>query len=247
MSDFKRILKRILNYHQIKPTDPLLDIFYSTRFNYLDCGISKNGTSSILASIMSYDFEVPFDNEKKIWKQHGVYRSYNPQFRLIGNDFRPEDMERFEGYRKFIVLRDPMDRFISFINNTHKEDEYRYLIKMTDSPEKYVDSVLRIFPKMINYESKDLRYDKHAVPQRVYYEKYRAIFGDSLEVVWLKDLPEFFEGITGLPLVKNNVTAKSQYVCTKDSLTPKQLDTINGYIQKYEFPIQDEYTMLFKK
>lgn len=243
----KQIAKKILNHYRIPATYPLLDLFYSQRFKYVNCGISKNGTSSILASIMTYDFGESFDHDVKLWCQPEVYLELSPQYRMTDDNFTPEELSRLDGFRKFIVLRDPMDRFISFINNTYKEEEYRRLFNNNVSPEKYVDSVLRKFPKMIDYQRKDRRYDKHAVPQRVYYEKFHALFGDELEVVRLEDLPNYFESITGQPFVKNNVTLKSQKVCTLDTLTPKQLATIQRYLQKYEFHTQDEYTKFFNK
>ena len=156
-------------------------------------------------------------------------------------------MQSFAGYRKFIILRDPFDRIVSFINNTYKEVEYDYLFNKSLPPEKYVDSVLRMFPYMIHHTRPDRRYDKHAIPQRVYYEMYKQVVGDELEIVNIKDLPEYYQQLTGHPLIKNNVTKPSEKVCTRDSLTPKQVKLINEYIDKYEFGKDDEFTRYFKR
>ena len=226
---------------------PLLDFIYSTKNKYVACAISKNGCSSIYSSVLSYDFSQDFDKDKKIWHQYKSWAKHDSKCRLLYNTLPDSKIKEFIGYRKFIVLRDPMDRMISFINNIYKEEEYDYLFNKNVSAEKFIDKVLDWYPIMIDYTRKDFRYDKHAIPQRVYYEKFKAAFGDELEIVMIEDLPSYFEQLTGKPLIKNNVTKPSEKVCTRETLTPKQLQRIENFLAKHEFCKDDEYTRMFRK
>lgn len=232
---------------KLKPTDPPFELHFSKKQKYVSCVISKNGCSSILASILKYDFEEQFEikENEKIWRRADLWKPNLSDFRLF--IYENTDTTSFSDYKVFLVLRDPFDRFVSFINNSYKEAEYNYLFDKSLTPQKYVDSVLKMFPHMIDYTRKDKRYDKHAISQRVYFEKYCQIFGDRLEVVMIDNLPEYYEQLSGHPLLKNNVTGAKEKVCTRDSLTDKQKTLIEKYIRKYEFYKDDKYTQLLKQ
>ena len=224
---------------------PVFEVHFPLNQKWCSCVISKNGCSSILSSILKYDDGEVFDENVKIWKQDDMRHIWGKHI-ITFDSASQVDRERFAGCRKFVILRDPFDRFISFINNSHKEEEYDCLFDKSLSPERYVDSVLRSYPYMIRHTDPDRRYDKHAIPQRVYYEEYRRLFGDELEVVMISDLPDYFKELTGSSLVRNNVTRSSEKVCTRESLTPRQKRTIEKYIRRYEFCKDDEYTRIFE-
>lgn len=248
-TDIITILRRklycFLFLKRLHPTDPAFELHFSKKNKYLSCLISKNGCSSILSSILKYDFHEEIDETKKIWDQKDSWVKHKDEHKILFNHNEKIDLTSFADYRKFVVLRHPLDRFISFINNTYKEKEYDYLFDKSLSPEKYVDSVLDFYPYMIDYKRKDMRFDKHAIPQRVYYEKYKEIFGNDLEIVMLKDLSEFFEKLTGVSLIKNNITKDSEKICAKETLTKNQQEKINEFLAEYEFYKDDEYAQLF--
>ena len=230
----------------ITKTDPVYELHISEKKQYIYCVISKNGCSSIMSSILKQDDGKCFDENVKIWDQKSYLTSVLNSHRIFFDHASEVDKTPFTGYRKFIVLRNPLDRFISFINNTYKEEEYNYLFDKSLPAKEYVDRVLQFYPYMISHQRADRRYDKHAIPQRVYYEEFHRLFGEELEVVNIKNLPIYYQELTGNPLIKNNVSKPQEKVCTQDTLTPEQLKQIETYIQQYEYGLDDEFTKILK-
>lgn len=222
------------------------ELLFSEESGYVYCLISKNGCSSILSSILEYDFGMTVDRTRKVWvSRANEISSMSSLFSVTFNDGEDVDISRFRSMRKFIVLRDPEDRLISYINNCWKEDEYNKYFPKDVPPERFVDRVLGSY--YICADTSARYYDRHAVAQRQYYEKYRDLFGDELEVVRIEELPDYFQQLTGKCLIKNNVTQDNQKVCSSSTLTRRHGKWIRRILRDYEFNADDDYSALFRK
>jgi len=233
-------LNYLVRYH-------VVEFFISEKHNYFLCGIPKNASTSLVASIVHYDYNDELAANNRIWDYKPFWKDYA---KFIYRNYRkPSDinLEQYKKYRKFVVLRNPYDRFISLINHTYTDRNFRGFLDNTLPSEQYVDQFLKYYPLINDWKRPDHRYERHAVPQRVFYEHYKALFGDDLEIVMIEDVKGFYKTISGNELIIQNESVHQGYICTKDSINDRQKRIIYKYIKKYEFCKNDEYTQYFTK
>ena len=140
----------------------------------------------------------------------------------------------FKDYRKFIVIRDVKERFISWLNFAH------FLILKFNLPEnnekEYIFyNMVEIYNKIYNdyhksfIESSYLNQNKieyHCLPQTVFYNFFKNAFQDKLEIVELNNLKQYLHDNYGFELIKNN--ENNNKFITINNLSKSELSIIDN-------------------
>ena len=174
---------------------------------YITFPISKNGCSCLLKSALHYDNHISQEvtnSEKFIWENPQVFSKVRME-----NSDRENFVERYKDYKKFIVLQPENERFIRFLNWSHKQKYnvfYNFNLSLEDSRKEHEWSMplITINPYYC---------DQHALSQDAHIEQYVNLFynGDKsefdkdVEIVQLKDLPEWFAETFKAPMIMNNI------------------------------------------
>lgn len=186
------------------------NIYYPIKcetLNYIGFPIPKNGCSCILKSALYYDTFISNEaakSEKFIWEDANIYSNV----RMKVNS-RENFIDNYKNYKKFIVIQPENERFIRFLNWSHKRrynTYYNFDLSLENSKKEHEWALplITIDP----YCS-----DQHAITQSVHIKQYIDLFyaGDKkafdkdVEKVQLKDLPEWFSNTFGKPMITNNI------------------------------------------
>lgn len=231
-----------LPYPLLKDGEPLCELILSNEKKCLFCIISKDECEPIVSSLLKYDFNEEY-TDKKLWLKAISDKLSNNH--LLFEYFTASENDKFKDYKKIIVLSNPLDRYISFVNHIYNVNEYNYLVdKQEQDKVKLTNQILMLWQRMINISSH--KYSKHAIPQRFYYEGYKTLFGNDLNVVFIEDLPNYYKELTGNELISNNFMDDNEHLITKDTMSEEQKTYLNHIIDRFEFTQDDEYTQLIK-
>lgn len=215
--------------------DREVEVLISYKYKFVYFIISKNGCSSILSSILHYEYpEFKYNNDNKVWDQFGWVSLNNKQFIYRFNLLNSKNLLKElhdKDYTFFVSIRNPLDRFISWANEYNNIEIIFGIYGKWNTVKKTTNQ------EFINEYLNLLNKDFHAIPQTIIlnvYDKLCDELGINLEYVNGNDLPEYFKQLTGVELIKNNIKTDSQRVITKDKLTEDELKQINEIINTYE-------------
>lgn len=225
------------NYCQIVKCDDL---------KYICFIISKNGCSCILRSALEYDGLFGDTSEDKfIWHQTAIANYWCNGTLFRGESARKVlDDPRYKDYKRFIVLQDERERFIKFINWTHKR-RYNPYVDLSLSREDSFREHVFLHP----YFSRDTYVcDQHALPQGKHvdacitqlYGGDVARFWSEVEPVGLDDLREWFCDTFGRPMLMNNIDSEEDKLYRLDTLSDGQRFSLEQLLNPY--PLYAKYS-----
>lgn len=225
------------NYCQIVKCDAL---------KYICFIISKNGCSCILRSALEYDglFGNTSD-DKFIWHQTAAAHYWCDGTLFRGDSARKMlDDPRYKDYKRFIVLQDERERFIKFINWTHKR-RYNPYVDLSLSREASFREHVFLHP----YFSHDTYVcDQHALPQGRHVDAFivqlyggdASRFWRDVEPVGLDDLREWFGDTFGKPMLMNNIDSEEDKLYRLESLSDGQRFSLEQLLASY--PLYAKYS-----
>ena len=203
-----------------------IHLFKSDKYKFVYFVISKNGCSSILTSIFKYEYpEVDFNISEPIWEQ----LDYDTMSKVkivtnIENAYEIISEYKEKEYKFFTIIRNPIDKFISWVNHGLYFGKY---YNYNNEIKSYPTNVRTYFEEYEKYFD-----DLHVIPQTIYLNIFKEICGDNIDIIDISNLKEYFFKLTGKNLIINN---ENKYkIITRESLTKYQYDKILEYIEKYE-------------
>ena len=214
------------------------DIIISHKYKFIYCLIQKCGSSSILYSIYKHEYNKEYNANEIIWEQIRYNKKLHNLDKIHFSFKKIEDLinfsNEFKDYRKFIVIRDVKERFISWLNFAH------FLILKFNLPEnnekEYIFyNMVEIYNKIYNdyhksfIESSFLNQNKieyHCLPQTVFYNFFKNAFQDKLEIVELNNLKQYLHDNYGFELIKNN--ENNNKFITINNLSKSELSIIDN-------------------
>lgn len=222
----KRLPVRIFNFCQVIKCDSL---------KYICFIISKNGCSCILKSALEYDGIQKIPENSFAWE--AVYYDSNGKAPCvhIGYDIKTLlESDKFKDYKKFIILQDEHERFMKFINFSHKKHYNKY-VNMTLDKDASFDEHIFLYP----YFTKSIfACDQHALSQRAHImEVIRQVYGgdqdrfmDDVEFVHLDNLKDWFKDAFGKDMLLNNMDSKWDMKYSLESLSKEQHDKLDNLL-----------------
>lgn len=190
--------------------------------------IPKNGCSCILASALKYDYGISTPG-KHVWGV-SVQNCVVPS--AVASALFSQG--RYDGYKKFIVVQDEYERFIRFINWTHKAKYNKFLDLSLTKHDSFMEH-LALYP----YMSRDMQSgDEHSVPQNLYidtavarmYAGNRTMWDADVERVMLSDLKGWFENTFNAPMVMNNIDRPKDELFKLEDLTEEERSALENTV-----------------
>lgn len=215
-----------------------IEYLVSHKYKYVYLIISKCGCSSMLSSLLKDDFNITYNNNIKIWKHvDNRFIDNKVKFNSTLNNNVKSKLHNFykQGYTIFTVIRDEIDKFISFVNECYnnykngfnssncKRKQYYDIIASKDD---IVNSLIDNYDRFVDVYA-EVGVDLHAIPVHVYLK----VFGKldvPIETIDISNLSEYYKKLTGNELTKNNITKTK--ILTRDKLTNNQLNIIKNKI-----------------
>lgn len=190
------------------------DIIMSHKYKFIYCLIQKNGSSSILNSVLNYEYGFNYNDPNGIiwdyikYNYHLVESYYNQVFMsFIKVDDLKNYIKQYPDYRKFIVMNDPYKRFVSWLNFFQRIHFNKVDLDFGLSLYNYInDNFNKIFiDKYYNgVTTVDDRVEYHCLSQDIFYDFFHKAIGDELELVDLKDLKNYCKQNFDFDLIINN-------------------------------------------
>lgn len=190
------------------------DIITSHKYKFIYCLIQKNGSSSILNSVLNYEYGFNYNDPNGIiwdyikYNYHLVESYYNQVFMsFIKVDDLKNYIKQYPDYRKFIVMNDPYKRFVSWLNFFQRIHFNKVDLDFGLSLYNYInDNFNKIFiDKYYNgVTTVDDRVEYHCLSQDIFYDFFHKAIGDELELVDLKDLKNYCKQNFDFDLIINN-------------------------------------------
>lgn len=188
--------------------------------------ISKNCCSSVTNLLYKTDIDPNITEDWDPWDFfNGNIRKVHCSSIFITNESQLRE-DKLKNYRKFTILRDPIDRFLSLVNYTKDPNNpvggpYMNKYKKITDKKQYVDLILIIMKGLMAV--RDIWYhDDHFMAQKQHLSNINIDEIDDF--VDIKDADDYFKEVYNLKLPKNNVT-KTKFI-TKEDLTIEQLNEI---------------------
>ena len=206
------------------------NMYYSTeprcfRSDVLKCMcyiISKNCCSSIVNLLYNTDVE-PVDKKWEPWEPKNIKDVYSSS---IFTTIKQTKEQKFKNYRRFIILRDPIERFISIVNyskgrwnNIGMPYMYNYLYSR--DKEEVIDVVLAII-KGLNLLENLQFHDDHYMRQIDHISNIDLMDVDDL--VLNKDLTDYVKTVynADIPIVNQCL----ERFISKEDINERQLNEI---------------------
>lgn len=135
-----------------------IEYLVSHKYKYVYLIISKCGCSSMLASLLKDDFNITYNNNIKIWKQVDYnFIDNNVKFDGTLDKIKLQIHALYEqGYKIFTVVRDEIDKFISWVNECHNNYNKSFVTlnnefkKYSDLTNNNVNSFINSYNKFVS-------------------------------------------------------------------------------------------------
>lgn len=187
--------------------------------------ISKNCCSAVTNLLYKVDVDnsIPDDWDPWDFKQNikDLYKSS-----IFVNNISQHKESKLKDYRRFVILRDPVSRFLSLINYTKDKTNpvgHPYMFKYQDTTDKhlFIEFVLTIMQGL--FAIRDIWYhDDHFMAQS---QHLNGVNLDEIDdFVMIEDAISYFKEIYNVNLPFNNVT-KTKFI-TKEDISEAQLEEI---------------------
>lgn len=177
------------------------------KLKYIVFPIPKNGCSCLVKSALFYDGHISpeyTESNEFIWGRADLTSKIR-----MAVVTRENFVERYKDYKKFIVLQPENERFIRFLNWSHKHRYnkfYNFNLSLNESRREHEWSLPLV-------TSNPFCCDEHAVTQDTHVKMYidlffngdKEAFDENVEVVQLSELPEWFEKTFGEKMIMNNI------------------------------------------
>lgn len=206
----------VANHYEIVKCDKL---------KYIGFMIAKNGCSCLLKSALVYDEIMKNEDDRFIWEVVNE-KGYRNQVVFNGERAR-QVLENYKDYKKFIVLQDEKERFMKYINWTHK-NKYNTLLDLNLSKH---DSLMEHIWAQKLFAKDRWVCDPHAISQdqylhefvRQYFDNDKEKFEKEVEIVALDNLKTWFEKQFGVPMIMNNIDSEEDKIYKLEDLTIEEL------------------------
>lgn len=216
----------VANHYEIVKCDKL---------KYIGFMIAKNGCSCLLKSALVYDGIMENTEDRFIWEVVNE-KGYRNQVVFQGERAK-QIIENYKDYKKFIVLQDEKERFMKYINWTHK-NKYNTLFDLNLSKH---DSLMEHIWGQRLFANHTWVCDPHAISQNRYLKEFvRQYFGgdkekfmNEVETVHLDDLKTWFEKQFGVPMIMNNIDSEEDKIYKLEELTKEELKAVEEVCQTY--------------
>lgn len=217
-------IKNLLNYRN----EIIYSAYKSDKLKALCYVISKCGCSTLVNTFIKYDVDSQTDLNLPPWEKR-------EKFIVKANYTDIETTTKYDDYVKFIIVRDPIERFLSLCNYVITVSNY---ISSYNSQNYYSNSfdkrlhidLILCLAKMNSYVKNSKLKDQHFSPQ---YDEIKSITKYDC-VVWLKDLQAFFLEKFDAVAIKCNENTSN--LISKTDLTNTHIKKIKDiYKEDYEF------------
>lgn len=211
-----------------------IEYLVSHKYKYVYLIISKCGCSSMLASLLKDDFDITYDNNIKIWKNVDYnFINNNVKFANTLDKIKLQIHSLYErGYKIFTVVRDEIDKFISWVNECNNNynksfvtlnNKFKKYLDILKTKNNIVDNLINNYDKFVSINNYGGVVDLHAIPIHVYLKVFNRL-DVNIETININELSIFYKNLTGNELTKNNITETK--ILTRDALTNEQLNII---------------------
>lgn len=214
--------------------DNHIQIIKCDSLKYIAFPISKNGCSCLMKSALVYDGLDNGENDHFVWMNYSNTSKmcfYDGAARVILND------EKFKDYKRFIVVQDEHERFIKYINWTHK-NKYNKLFDLSlPKHESFMEHIW--FQKIM--AAHPYIYDQHAVSQKFHikeiirqlYKSNSERFNQEVEQVQLDNLKDWFQNQFGKPMIMNNIDSEDDKLFKLDELNTEERKALDDLCASY--------------
>lgn len=213
--------------------------YASKELDTLFCLISRNGNSSIVSSGLILN-EKTKNIPEQLTENDIIWRNkdfINTCIKNEVNELRKFDVNQYNN--RVIVLDNPIDRFLRVINKLLKDDLLATHISRPKNETEYHDFINKCIYYINLCENDDnFMWERHFGFQKTYWD-YCNKLHNNWEIVFLSDLPQWFEKKYGFKLLKNNISKETERKITKNMLSDEHYYQIYD-IMKKEIEFIDE-------
>lgn len=214
--------------------DNHIQIIKCDSLKYIAFPIAKNGCSCLIKSALVYDGIDTAENNDFIWQNY----SKTSKMTFFGGEARAIlNNEKYKNYKRFIVLQDEQERFIKYINWTHK-NKYNKMFDL--SLPKHESFMEHIWMQKI-MTAHPYIYDQHAASQKLHikefirqlYEGDEEKFNQEVERVHLDNLKDWFQDQFGKPMIMNNIDSEDDKIYKLNELNTEERKALDDLCASY--------------
>ena len=216
-STFKNLLNTTNMYYSTEPR-----CFRSDTLKCMCYIISKNCCSSIVNLLYNTDVE-PVDKKWEPWEPENIKNVYSSS---IFTTIKQTKEQKFKNYRRFVILRDPIERFVSIVNYSKGRWNnigmpYVYNYMYSKNKEEFIDIILAII-KGLNLLDNLQFHDDHYMRQVDHINRVDLMEVDDL--VLNKDLTDYMKTMynVDIPIVNQCL----ERFISKEDINERQLNEI---------------------
>ena len=208
-------------------------LFASHKLKAMSYIIGKNACSSVVAAFYRHDIDPNTPADWIPWNPpYHVEMVNRTNVRVL--DFE-ESNEKFKDYKKFIVVRDPVEKFVSLCNFSKDPRvniglPYNTEYINTDDKKAYIDQMIEVC-RGINLIDNTYYQDEHYMHQC---DQLKDIDFSDVDFVRDKDLDYYFEHVIGGKITHSN-KSREKFITVKDISPEQALKIYSIYERDYEF------------
>lgn len=202
--------------------------------------IAKSGCSSIASTF----YRQANPNVDPFWRPWNP-KSHRDELERCKIRIESKDEDKYNTYKKFICLRDPISRFISIVNFAYSPTDwigfpFNFRYRYSEDPETFINIIIAIC-RGINRMDNIYYRDEHFMTQS---DQIRDLDIDNIEFVNLKDLKLYFNKEFD---IDNRIVNKSkEKFITEEDLTEDHIKQIKDIFKK-DFDLWDKVKDRFWK